>query len=58
MAYGKSKNVDFYVITWNIFVNATDGEYGITDKIDHPITRDYFRKSVKQIFFVSQLGGN
>lgn len=50
MAYGKSRNVDFYVITWNIFVNGTDGKYGITDKIDNPITRDYFRKSVKQMF--------
>jgi hypothetical protein len=50
MAYGKSRNVDFYVITWNIFVNGTDGKYGITDAIDNEITRDYFRKSVKQMF--------
>ena len=50
MAYGKSRNVDFYVVTWNIFVNGTDGKYGITDKIDNPITRDYFRKSIKQMF--------
>lgn len=50
MAYGKIRNVDFYVVTWNIFVNGTDGKYGITDKIDNPITRDYFRKSVKQMF--------
>lgn len=50
MAYGKSRNVDFYVITWNIFVNGTDGKYGITDDIDNEITRDYFRKSVKQMF--------
>ena len=50
MAYGKSRNVDFYVVTWNIFVNGTDGKYGINDKIDNPVTRDYFRKSVKQMF--------
>ena len=50
MAYGKSRNVDFYIITWNIFVNGTNGKYGITDKIDNPVTRDYFRKSVKQMF--------
>ena len=49
MAYGKSRNVDFYVITWNIFVNGTDGKYGITDAIDNETTRDYFRKSVKQM---------
>jgi len=50
MAYGKSRNVDFYVVTWNIFVNGTDGKYGITDKVDNPTTTDYFRKSVKQMF--------
>ncbi len=50
MAYGKSRNVDFYVVTWNIFVNGTNGKYGITDKIDNPVTTDYFRKSVKQMF--------
>ena len=50
MAYGKSRNVDFYVVTWNIFVYGTDGKYGITDRIDNKTTRDYFRKSVKQMF--------
>ena len=50
MAYGKSRNVDFYFITWNIFVNGTQGKYGITDEVTNPITRDYFRKSVKQMF--------
>lgn len=50
MAYAKGRNIDFYILTWNIFVNGTDGKYGITDKIDNPVTRDYFRKSVKQMF--------
>ena len=50
MAYGKSRNIDFYVVTWNIFVNGTAGKYGITDDINNDITRDYFRKSVKQMF--------
>ena len=50
MAYGKTRNVDFYVVTWNIFVNGTDGKYGITDDINNEVTRDYFRKSVKQMF--------
>lgn len=49
MAYAKTRNIDFYILTWNIFVNGTDGKYGITDKIDNEITRDYFRKSVKQM---------
>ncbi|MBN1482111.1 carbohydrate-binding family 6 protein [candidate division KSB1 bacterium] len=50
MAYGKSRNIDFYFITWNIFTNGTNGKYGITDEINNPITRDYFRHSVKQMF--------
>ena len=50
MAYGKSRNVDFYVVTWNIFDYGTKGQYGITDDIDNPVTRDYFRKSVSQMF--------
>jgi len=50
MAYGKSRNVDFFVITWNIFVNGTDGKYGLTDDINNKTTRDYFRKSIKQMF--------
>lgn len=51
MAYGKSRNIRFYIVTWNIFVNGTEGKYGITDKIDNPVTRDYFRESIKQMFF-------
>jgi hypothetical protein len=50
MRYGKERNVDFYFVTWNIFVNGVYGKYGITDKIDNEITRDYFRQSVKQMF--------
>ncbi|TWU44229.1 Exo-beta-D-glucosaminidase precursor [Novipirellula aureliae] len=47
MAYAKSRNVDFWIITWNIFSYGTNGQYGIDDDINNPITRDYFRKSVK-----------
>ena len=50
MRYGKQRNVDFYFVTWNIFVNGTDGKYGITDSIDNETTADYFRKSVRQMF--------
>ena len=50
MAYAKSRNIRFYIITWNIFTNGTDGKYGITDAIDNPITRDYFRSSIREIF--------
>ena len=50
MAYGKSRNIDFYVVTWNIFVHGAKDKYGITDDINNPVTKDYFRKSVKQMF--------
>jgi hypothetical protein len=50
MRYAKQRNIDFYVVTWNIFVNGTEGKYGITDDIDNETTIDYFRKSVKQMF--------
>jgi len=50
MKYAKDRNIRFYIVTWNIFVNGTDGKYGITDKIDNPVTQDYMRKTVKQMF--------
>jgi len=50
MRYAKDRNIDFYVVTWNIFVNGTEGKYGITDDINNETTVDYFRKSVKQMF--------
>lgn len=50
MAYGKSRNVDFYVITWNIFTYGIEEKYGITDDIKNPTTRDYYQKSVAQMF--------
>lgn len=50
MYYAKSRNIDFYVVTWNIFTYGTKNQYGITDKFDNPVTVDYFRKSVKQMF--------
>ncbi|WP_235296589.1 glycoside hydrolase family 20 zincin-like fold domain-containing protein [Portibacter marinus] len=50
MAYGRKRNIDFHFITWNIFDYGTEQKYGITEEIDNDITKDYFRKSVKQMF--------
>ena len=47
MAYAKSRNIEFWIINWNIFSYGTMGQYGIDNKIDNATTRDYFRKSVK-----------
>ncbi len=55
MRYAKDRNVDVYVITWNIFIPGEDGiyskegQYGLTPEFDNPVTTDYFRKSVKQL---------
>ncbi len=50
MRYARDRNIKIYFVTWNVFVNGTGGKYGITDAIDNPTTRDYFRKSVAQMF--------
>ena len=49
MAYGKSRNVDFYIITWNIFSYGVDGKHGIDNTPTNRTTIDYFRKSVKSL---------
>ena len=50
MKYGKERNVRFFVVTWKIFVNGTFGKYGITDKIDNPVSQDRFRHKPHQVF--------
>lgn len=55
MAYAKDRNIDFYIVTWNIFDYGAHGKYGITDDIDNPVTIDYFRKSVAQLLLTYPL---
>jgi hypothetical protein len=50
MAYAKDRNIDFYIVTWNTYTYGTGGQYGITDALENPVTVDYFRKSVAQLF--------
>ena len=50
MQYAKDRNIEFYMLTWNIFTYGTGGKYGITDAIDNPKTVDYFRASVRAMF--------
>ena len=50
MQYAKDRNIDVYIITWNIFTYGVGGKYGITDDIENPRTIDYFRKSVRELF--------
>ncbi|MEO8016508.1 MAG: alpha-glucuronidase family glycosyl hydrolase [Pseudomonadota bacterium] len=50
MEYARDRNIDFYVMTWNVFTYGVDGKYGITDAVDNPKTIDYFRASVRAMF--------
>ncbi|HEU5134628.1 MAG TPA: hypothetical protein VFU13_05740 [Steroidobacteraceae bacterium] len=50
MRYAKDRNIDFHVMTWNVFTYGVDGKYGITDAIDNPKTVDYYRASVREMF--------
>jgi hypothetical protein len=50
MEYGKARNVHFYVVTWNIYPYGIDSKHGITADFRNPITIDYYRASVRQLF--------
>jgi len=50
MQYAKDRNIEFHVMTWNVFTYGVDGKYGITDAIDNPRTVDYYRASVREMF--------
>ena len=50
MQYAKDRNIEFHIVTWNIFTYGVDGKYGISDAIDNPKTIAYFRASVREMF--------
>ncbi len=50
MQYAKDRNIELYLMTWNIFTYGVGGKYGITEAIDNPRTVDYFRASVRAAF--------
>jgi len=50
MQYAKDRNIEFHIVTWNIFTYGVDGKYGISDDIDNPKTIAYFRASVREMF--------
>lgn len=49
MQYGKDRNVQFYIITWNLLTYGAEGKHGIINDYKNETTIDYFRKSVKQM---------
>jgi hypothetical protein len=50
MQYAKDRNIDFYIVTWNVYTYGVDGRHGITDAIENPKTIEYFRASVREMF--------
>jgi hypothetical protein len=50
MKYAAERNIIFYIMTWNIYPSSINGKYGISDDMNNQTTRDYYRKSVKQMF--------
>ncbi|MFW6309227.1 MAG: alpha-glucuronidase family glycosyl hydrolase [bacterium] len=50
MEYAAGRGIKFYIITWNIFTWGAEGKYGINNNPENSTTKDYFRKSVKEMF--------
>ena len=46
LRYGKSRNVNFAIITWNVFTNGIDPTRGLPATMTSDATTDYFRRSV------------
>ncbi len=45
--YASDRGVDLYLFTWNIYTNGTFGKYGLTDEIDNPETKAYYREAIR-----------
>ena len=49
MQYAADRGIDFYIVTWNIYTYGEHGQYGIDNDINNPVTRDYYRASVREL---------
>jgi hypothetical protein len=50
MDYAYNRGIEVYMITWNIHMNGAGGKYGISENYESETTKDYLRKSVKELF--------
>ena len=50
MDYAHDRGVEIHFMVWNIHMDGVDREYGISEDINNPATKDYLRKSVRQLF--------
>lgn len=49
MAYAKTRGVEVYWFTWNIFTYGAEGKHGINDNQDNDTTIAYFRAAVREM---------
>ncbi|HUR56272.1 MAG TPA: carbohydrate-binding family 6 protein, partial [Opitutaceae bacterium] len=49
MRHAKERGIDVYVFTWNTFTFGAEGKHGITNDLANPITKAYFRASVREL---------
>jgi hypothetical protein len=49
MQAARDRGIDVYVFTWNVFTWGADGKHGITRDMENPVTKAYFRASVREM---------
>ena len=49
MQMAADRGIEFYIITWSIFIYGAEGKYGITDEITNERTIAYTRASVREM---------
>lgn len=49
MQQASDRGVKVYAFTWNVFTFGAAGKHGITDDLNNPITKTYFRASVREL---------
>ena len=49
MEYARDRGIQVYVFTWNVFTWGAAGKHGITNDMGNPVTKAYFRASVREM---------
>jgi hypothetical protein len=49
MQHAADRGIRVYFFTWNVFTFGAAGKHGITDDLNNPITKKYFRASVREL---------
>jgi len=49
MQQAADRGIRVYAFTWNVFTFGAAGKHGITDNLNNPITKKYFRASMREM---------